>query len=50
MDVIRNHFNGPVLGVVEPGVRAAIEATKQGGLGLSGPAAPSGVEHISSDY
>ena len=36
MDVIRNHFNGPVLGVVEPGVRAAIEATKTGRVGVIG--------------
>ena len=33
---IRSVFDGPVLGVVEPGVRAAVAATKTGRVGLIG--------------
>lgn len=33
---IREQFDGPVLGVVEPGVRAAIQATRSGRIGIIG--------------
>lgn len=33
---IRELFDGPVLGVVEPGVRAAIQATRSGRIGIIG--------------
>ncbi len=36
LDPIRETFSGPVIGVVEPGVRAAIQATKTGRVGLIG--------------
>jgi len=36
LEEIRNAFPGPVIGVVEPGVRAAIKATKRGRIGVIG--------------
>ena len=36
LDQIRSVFSGPVIGVVEPGVRAALQATKTGRIGLIG--------------
>jgi len=36
LEPIRELFAGPVIGVVEPGVRAALQATKTGRIGLIG--------------
>lgn len=39
IDVFRDNFKGPVHGVVDPGARAAIEATRNGRIGVIGTAA-----------
>lgn len=36
LDQIRSVFSGPVIGVVQPGARAALQATKTGRIGLIG--------------
>lgn len=36
LDAVRSVFDGPVLGVVEPGVRAAVSVTRNGCIGIIG--------------
>jgi len=36
LDDIRSAFSGPVVGVVEPGIRAALQATRKGRIGIIG--------------
>src|SRR4029453_6166467 len=36
LDTLRQHFPVPILGVVEPGARAAVAATRSGRIGIIG--------------
>ena len=36
LDVLRKEFSFPVMGVIEPGVRAALQLTKNGKIGIIG--------------